>query len=565
MFRLVCTSFVAASLLLLHNLPATGAAKQSSTSTHPWEVYELEMTAERELSRPYVEGLPEGGAGYVSVIFQGESGDAKGRKFKLTGFWDGSRTWRVRFAPPAPGEWSYRSSATDAGLDGKTGRFECVPWADADLRTNSTRRGFVRVCAGGPRAGRYFEYADGTPMLWLGDTWWNWTKRGIPFSRFQHLVDDRAENGFNVGQLFFAGRGWGREGSLLDDTFTKPDLEHIRDVERMIQYANQHGITVWVHGWWSRPDMKGAIGEEHIRRWCRYMVHRLGAYNVIWVLAGEYNMHNYGGLGLEFWKDLGRLVDAEDPYDRIIGAHPTPPGWKGGADAPQWSTAEVIHDEPWLAYNQSQTGHGRWRNELIPGVVKDAYERKPAKPIVVTEPWYEFVEGNPTAADLRFGGWSAILTGAAGHSYGGGHVWRAHVPEAPASRGAWPLELAFDRDTLDYPGARSLSFMVKFLRGIDWWILEPHPELVHDNPSRFCGAAPGRQYVVFLRWGGVLRLDLRPSSAEQQFEFRWIDLVDEKVKRTGQVSGGDIREFRAPEDFPGVEQYKDWLLYVVRR
>ena len=30
---------------------------------------------------------------------------------------------------------------------------------------------------------------------------------------------------------------------------------------------------------------------------------------------------------------------------------------------------------------------------------------------MVTEPWYEFVEGNPTAADIRFGGWSAMLSG----------------------------------------------------------------------------------------------------------------------------------------------------------
>ena len=35
--------------------------------------------------------------------------------------------------------------------------------------------------------------------------------------------------------------------------------------------------------------------------------------------------------------------------------------------------------------------------------------------------------------------------------------------------------------------------------------------------------------------------------------------------RSGEVSGGDIREFRSPEDYPGVEQYKDWVLYVVRR
>ena len=158
--------------------------------------------------------------------------------------------------------------------------------------------------------------------------------------------------------------------------------------------------------------MRETVGEENMRRWCRYLVHRLGAYNVIWVLAGEYNMWDYGDFGLDFWRDLGRVIDAEDPYERIIGAHPTPPGHRGGADAPQWSTAEILHDQPWVDYNQSQVGHGRWRNEWIPRVVEDAYARKPPKPIVVTEPWYEFVEGNPTAADVRFGAWSAVLSGA---------------------------------------------------------------------------------------------------------------------------------------------------------
>ena len=144
-------------------------------------------------------------------------------------------------------------------------------------------------------------------------------------------------------------------------------------------------------------------------------------------------------------------------------------------------------------------------------------------------------------------------------------LWRAHVPEAPATRGSWPLEMSFERDTLDYPGARSLSFMVKFLREFDWWKLEPHPELVHESTPRYCGAIPGQQYIVYLRWGGVLKLDLRPSSPSQRFQYRWIDLVEEKVKRTGEVNGGGVRQFRPPEDYPGVEQYKDWLLHVTRK
>ena len=246
----------------------------------------------------------------------------------MPGFWDGGQTWRVRFAPPAPGEWSYRTASADPGLDGKTGRFRCVPWTDDEMLANPTRRGFVRVCQTGSRPGRYFEYADGTPMLWIGDTWWNWTKRKIPMERFQTLVDDRAAKGFNVGQLFFPAMGWTPDSSLLDPTLTHPDLDHIRHVEEMIRYANSKGITVWVCGWWTQPNMRERIGEEPVRLWTRYMVHRLAAYNVVWVLAGEYNMHDYGGLGVDFWKGLGQLVADEDPYDRH---HQRPPHAAGVA------------------------------------------------------------------------------------------------------------------------------------------------------------------------------------------------------------------------------------------
>jgi len=225
----------------------------------------------------------------------------------------------------------------------------------------------------------------------------------------------------------------------------------------------------------------------------------------------------------------------------------------------------VLHNEPWLDYNQSQVGHGRWRNELIPTVVAAAYAKRPPKPIVVTEPWYEFIEGSASAADIRFGAWSAVLCGAAGHSYGGGHVWRAHVPESPDPGRIWPLERGFKRDTLNYPGARSLAFMVRFLRSIRWWELEPHPELVHDNPSRYCAAVPGREYLLYLRWGGCVGLDLKATEPQQEFQYEWIDLVDERVRFKGKLKGGAVREISPPEDYPGVLQCKDWLLHVVRK
>jgi hypothetical protein len=541
-------SLLIAAAILLSAAPA-------QTQVAQWDIFEIEMTARGDFASAYLEGLPSDGKALVQVLFTG----AGGASYKIAGFWDGGKTWKARFVPPSPGQWSYTSSSSDPGLNGLKGSFTCTAWTEADKESVPTRHGFVGVAKGGPRPGRYFEYADGTPFLWIGDTWWNWAKKGVQFSSFKKLADDRAAKGFTVGQMLLSG-----SGGLLDSNRNLPDFDQIRKVEQMIAYANSKGITVWIHPWWGGKAMGASVGAEKARRWWRYVIHRFGAYNVIWVLAAEYNMDNYGGLGLQFWKDLGAMIRAEDPYKRIIGAHPTPPGWSGGAGAPQWSTGEAIHNEPWLDYNQSQVGHGKWRNEMIPSIIAADYARTPAKPTVVTEPWYEFIKGNPPGSDVRFGAWAAFLSGAAGHTYGGGNVWWANVPESPARQGSWPKEPDFQDDTLDYPGAVSMGFMARFLKSIHWWTLEPHPELISNYPIKYCSAVPGREYVLYVRWGGTLNLDLRPSAEDDKFQYTWFDLVEGKERKTGTVQGGGVRELRCPEDYPGVAQYKDWLLHVRR-
>ncbi len=256
------------------------------------------------------------------------------------------------------------------------------------------------------------------------------------------------------------------------------------------------------------------------------------------------------------------MIKSEDPYDRIVGAHPTPPMWGGGAEAPQWSTAEAIHGQKWLDYNQSQTGHARWCNELIPEIITRAYKMDPPKPVVVTEPWYEFIEGNPTAMDVRFAAWSAAMSGAAGHTYGGGHIWRVHLPERPTGIGSWPMDTSLSVNTLIYPGAVSVGFMGKYLRKLEWWKLEPHPELVLENPSPFCLADPGNEYLFYLRYGGSVKLDLNELSESSNFKYQWTDLVNSRESKSGSINGGSLVEIKCPEDYPGVVNFKDWVLHL---
>ena len=45
------------------------------------------------------------------------------------GFWDGEKTWRVRFSPNQPGRWTYRTSCSDLAnqhLNEQTGEFLCT-------------------------------------------------------------------------------------------------------------------------------------------------------------------------------------------------------------------------------------------------------------------------------------------------------------------------------------------------------------------------------------------------------------------------------------------------------
>jgi hypothetical protein len=531
---------------------------------HQYDVYTVSLNSSKKYTNPYA-GIPvKKGTDFFTVTFTGTDGKALNKVIEIVGFWNGGSEWRANFAPPESGSWKYVTNSADRSLNGKKGTFEVVSWSDEEKAAIPVRHGFIIVRKEGDRGGHYFEYSDGQPFLWIGDTWWNWTDSRIHFDTYKQLVDNRSAKGFNIGQLFVPGNGWSRESSLLDESFNVPDIDHIKKVEEMISYANSKGITVWIHGWWSRKDLNVTVGPEKMQRWWRYLVHRFAAYNVVWVLAGEYNMYNNGGFSLGFWNDLGTMVKNEDPYERIVSVHNTPPFWDGGADAPQWSTGEVLHKEAWLDYNQSQVGHGRFANEMIPSVVSSAYNLVPAKPVVVTEPWYEFIEGNAGDMDVRFAAWSAILSGAAGHTYGGGHVWLASVPEAPAVEKTWQVEDGFSRTTYDYKGAQSMKFLASFFKNIKWWNMAPHSELVRDYPQALCLARPGEEYVVYLRYGGSVTIKMGEDASTRNYSYKWYDPSTGEFLNSTKVRGADFLKLSSPNSYPENPEFKDWVLYIYR-
>jgi hypothetical protein len=139
---------------------------------HVWEKQELTFTALRTYSNPYT-----GATVWV---------DLKGPGFakRVYGFWDGRQVFRVRLMATAPGSWTWVSGSapTDPGMAGKTGSFTAVEWTQPELDQNPLRHGMV-----GPAPnGHALQYADGTPYLAIGDTWY-----ATASNRFRWYDDDR--------------------------------------------------------------------------------------------------------------------------------------------------------------------------------------------------------------------------------------------------------------------------------------------------------------------------------------------------------------------------------------
>lgn len=198
---------VALALVLLAGAPAHATLKRGEA--HVWEMQEIVLQSAAAYANPYAD---------VTVWI-----DLKGPGFakRVYGFWDGGRTWRVRFVATAPGDWVWTTASNqpnDAGLNAGTGTLKAVAWSATELAENPNRHGFLRATANG----RALEYADGTPFFILGDTWlaastWRLPLKGNtpradyvpgPDIGFEDAIQYRKRQGFNSISFIAAFPNW---------------------------------------------------------------------------------------------------------------------------------------------------------------------------------------------------------------------------------------------------------------------------------------------------------------------------------------------------------------------
>jgi len=477
-----------------------------------------------------------------------------GTTHQVDGFWDGGMTWRVRFSPDQPGRWTYKTTCSDApnhGLHDQTGEFICS--APSGF-TSFQRHGPVRVA----RDHRHFEHADGTPFFWLADTVWNGARLSAP-KDWEIYALTRAHQAFSVAQWAVAPG----PDAAAQSAFTGTDriainpafFQRLDAKVTMLTRAELLSAVTPLMEWGAAAGPAARLPEDQAILLVRYVVARWGAEPVVWLLAFD---GGHQGTDAARWKRIGQAVFGEGPHAPVVLC----PG------ETEWVLDE-FRDQAWVDAFCCR-GVSGFTDDALKGTFEGPFagewKKEPARPVVPFLPSENAI--NPRSEkragwdDVRHAAyWSLLMTPPAGVSYGAQAVadWdvTSSLPEAESKVHALPAW----RKALFLPGAEQMTYLAKFMEGIDFWKLRPEPGAVATQP----GEESARRFIAAAGMEGKeLSLVYVPEDRRVSLFLKALPpspLISWHNPRTGEknpaVAVMDESAWQFPTPGPG-----DWLLMI---
>lgn len=512
----------------------------------------LETAANEVIEIAFTAKAPHADA-FASVELDVVFDSPDGRALRVPALWAGGDLWKVRYASPAVGVHRYRTECTakdDAGLHAASGSIVVTPAASANPLI---RRGPVRIAADR----RHFEHVDGTPFLWLGDTWWKGLCKRIDVQGFRELCADRAAKGFNVVQIVcgpypdeaMLEPRWANEAGLpytaLD--FRAVNTAYFDAADARISTLIAHSIVPAIVGGWGRPQAGGQstinqVGLDGFKRHWRHLIARYGASPVVWILGGEASDGNGP------WAELAEYVRATDPFRRPLTYH-----------SPGDPRASIARGNDEFDFDMVGIGHDglNTANETL-RLLRASLAHAPKRPALCGEACYERHMQTNFEDIQRHLFWTLMLAGAAGHTYGAAGIWQASVEGDP---GITPIyDFTTWREGMAFPGSTQLGLARRLLEELPWQRMEPHPEWV-DGGALAAGIR-GEVLVAYrpkrgiYDWGGFRVAELDPKVRYTAF---WFDPATGRRFDLGEVTG------EASWSTPAVPSPQDWVLVMRAR
>ncbi|HYF49566.1 MAG TPA: DUF4038 domain-containing protein [Planctomycetota bacterium] len=485
------------------------------TQATQWCSAQLNLEAAAEYSQPY-----------IGVDVWMEFTHASGRKMLRPAFWDGGRTWRVRFAAPLPGQWTWTShaSVSDAGLAGKSGTLEAAPSANA---TRFERHGLLKMSPKGLNV----VHDDGTPFMLAADTAWCLLWRAT-LEQCREYARDRQRKGFNAALLMSVQpdmKGAGPRKRNVVDGFmvgfedlpsghiNQMNVEYFQELDAFVDILVAHEIVpVWqpvFHGYgWRGGIVAGkVIPAEEYARYCRYLVARYGASPAIWLVAADGDGFAPGV------EPGGREIEKWDAYQQPTGIHFQP-----------HTTNRAWQDRAWLDFQWCQTGH---MGEHLPERVADMVRNFPRKAVANGEPTYEHIGEPGRSAGLwqLHEAWSNLCAGGTmGVVYGAGSLWQWRIDKTE-QHAEWCMAREADwREALAFEGSNYAGLISKIFEGLDFADMEPNWEFMPGGRGLL---KPGKLAVRYLEAGGAFGItsDLIPR------KYRIVDPRNGEIVSRGEL------------------------------
>lgn len=305
----------------------------------------------------------------------------------VSGFYDGGSDYKVRFAPPFEGTWTYTTHSNADQLAGHSGSFMAT-------KPSASNHGPVM-------SNRYkLQYADGTPHFSVGSTSYQWSSMPLAM---QAQTLDTLKNGQGDGQVFNKQRmtvfpkwyrnnhqnpvevgtayevlpgsvaanasAWNCVGSSCPSTsgsfdLTRFNVSYWQNYERLVGEMQEMGVVADIivfHPYdgnhWGfdclggrNPTDSNPYDTTHDNFYLKYLAARLSSFsNVWWAMANEWNFCGCKSRGstvnngpTPVWDELFKTLSAADPYGRQMSIH-------NGA-------LLYNHSQPWITHVSLQ-GH----------------------------------------------------------------------------------------------------------------------------------------------------------------------------------------------------------------
>jgi hypothetical protein len=341
-----------------------------------WKVFEISLKGDAT-GNPFVD---------TNLSAQFTSGE---EVKTVSGFYDGNGVYKIRFSPNNEGTWEYITQSNQKKLNGKKGKFLCIPPSVGNHGPVVVKDTF------------FFAYSDGKPHYSFGTTCYAWVHQGDSlanltlktlskgyFNKMRMCIFPKSYDWNNNEPLYYPFEG----KPLTDWDYSRFNPVYFQNIEKRITQLDYLGIEADIivfhpYDRWGFSKMNRKTDDFYIK----YIIARFAAYkNVWWSMANEYDFMKEKKM--DDWHHFIKMFADNDPYNRLRGIH------NGGV---------------WYDHNNPLLSHASIQNE-------DTYKAKELrikyqKPVVYDECRYEgnisWSWGNLTPEEMVNKFWRGVTNG----------------------------------------------------------------------------------------------------------------------------------------------------------